>query len=236
MPGAGAYRGGSAPPSNTHPSGAGLLIFSPPPTGFAAPRMHHPVSAGNGLLSFLSLFPARRKPGAWDGSSKGRDAGRTPRGIQVQPLSVPPALVVSRRDYLLASGRNDAACLHRPPGFANRCPFYMGLSGHGVNPLPRATEFAAPRAHHGAQAPDLLKSISDTPERRGARRERIPAHKKGGSLMDIRKIEPRRERCYLCGAALPKGRCKYCLKCRPYRPLGKRTRAEAAPTDKRGTG
>lgn len=35
--------------------------------------------------------------------------------------------------------------------------------------------------------------------------------------MDIRKIEPRRETCYFCGAPLPKGRRKYCYKCLPSR-------------------
>lgn len=43
---------------------------------------------------------------------------------------------------------------------------------------------------------------------------------KGGMQMDIRKIEPRRESCYLCGAPLPKGRRKYCHKCRPSRARG----------------
>ena len=41
-----------------------------------------------------------------------------------------------------------------------------------------------------------------------------------GRNMDIRKIAPRRESCYLCGAPLPKGRRKYCFKCRPSRARG----------------
>ena len=36
---------------------------------------------------------------------------------------------------------------------------------------------------------DLLKSISDSPERRAARRERIPAHKKGGLHMAVFRVE-----------------------------------------------
>lgn len=35
--------------------------------------------------------------------------------------------------------------------------------------------------------------------------------------MDIRQIDPRRTTCFLCGAPLPKGRKKYCFKCRPSR-------------------
>lgn len=124
----------------------------------AANGVHSPADAparslpGMAFFLFFPLFSARRTPGTWDGSSKGRAAGRTPRGIQVRLLSVPPALVVSRRFYLPRQG----VMTHgpAPPArFANRCPFYMGLSGHGVIPLPRAYGVRSSAGPPGACAP-----------------------------------------------------------------------------------
>ena len=124
----------------------------------AANGVHSPADAparflpGMAFFLFFPLFSARRTPGTWDGSSKGRAAGRTPRGIQVRLLSVPPALVVSRRFYLPRQGVMTQRARTARPGLPP-VAHDLGLSGHGVIPLPRAYGVRSSAGPPGACAP-----------------------------------------------------------------------------------
>lgn len=153
MPGAGAYRGGPAPPSKYASVRGGLAHLLPPPAGFTAPRMHQPGLCREwpSFFSFLCSPPgAGRAHGTV--AQKAEQRARTARRIRVRLPAVPPALVVSRRFYLPRQGVMTQRARTARPGLPPGCPQYGPVRARG-HPLAPCNGVQSPAGPPGACAP-----------------------------------------------------------------------------------